>query len=209
MKESKYNKDIIGYGLSFVSFIFPKLEGIKEIILFGSVAREEAIKESDVDLFFNINNKDKEKEIKKIIQFELGKFYKSKIAEIWSNKGIKNEIKVQIGKLEEWKLKRSIISDGIILFSKYKKSPEKLKAYVYFNINPISEVAKRNKILRKLFGRKEKGYDGKGLVEELMGKPQSLWSFFVPLENSKEIEKFFHDEKVSYKFFEIWTDQII
>ncbi|MDP1728884.1 MAG: nucleotidyltransferase domain-containing protein [archaeon] len=208
MKESNYNKDIIGYALSFVSFIFPKLEDVREIILFGSVAREEAGNGSDVDLFINIENKNRESEIKKIIQFELSKFYKSKIAEVWFNKGIKNEIKVQVGNLEEWKLKRSIISDGIILFSKYKETPEKLGAYVYFNINPIGEIAKRNKILRKLFGRKEKGYGGKGLVEELTGKRQSLWSFFVPSETAKNIQKFLNNEKVSYRFFEIWTDQI-
>lgn len=209
MKDLSFNKELLGYALSFVSFVIPKLGGVKEIILFGSAARLEADKNSDADIFFNIADEKKIEEIKLFVKQELDKFYKSKFAEVWFNKGIKNSINVQVGKLEQWKLKRSIISDGIILYSKYKESPEKLKAYAYFNITPIKEIARRNKILRKLFGRKEKGYKDIGLMEKYLGKQQSLWSFFIPLENSKEVEKFLNCEKVQHKILEIWTDQVI
>jgi len=50
MKTSKLNKELIAYAASFISFILPKID-VDEIILFGSVSREEATKESDVDLF--------------------------------------------------------------------------------------------------------------------------------------------------------------
>jgi predicted nucleotidyltransferase len=209
MKDLKLNNELLGYAFSFVSFIIPKLEGIKEIILFGSVARKEADKNSDVDLFFNILDANKENILKNFLKIELDKFYKSKFAEVWFNKGIKNPIKIQVGKLEQWKLKRSIISDGIMVYSKYKENPENLKAYAYFNIFPVKEIAKRNKVLRKLFGRREKGYNDRGLVEKYLGKQQSLWSFFVPLENSKDIEKFLNDEKIKHKTIEFWTDQLV
>ena len=50
MKNLNY-KELIAYASSFASFVIPKAE-FDEIILFGSVARNEADKDSDIDLFF-------------------------------------------------------------------------------------------------------------------------------------------------------------
>lgn len=208
MKESKSRQELIAYASAFVSLLLPKIEGIKEIILFGSVVRGEADKESDIDLFFNIENKNDEEKIKKIIKEELKKFYKSKIAEMWFLKGIKNPINVNIGKLEEWKLKRSIISEGINLYSKYKEIPEKMRSFTYFNISPIKSIAKRNRIIRELFGRKEKNYSKKGIVGEINGKKLSASSFIIPKEHTNKILKLLGKEKVNYRFFEFWTDSI-
>jgi len=208
MKTSQLNKELIAYALAFVSFIFPKIENIKEIILFGSVARGEAGKDSDIDLFFDLENEKHEEEIKKSIEIGLKKFYKSKIAETSQAKGINNPIKANIGDLSKWKLKRSIISNGITLYSKYKEIPENLKGYAIFNIAPIKNIAKRNQIIRKLFGRKEKGYNAKGIIEELNGKKLSPTSFIIPLEHSKEILEILGKEKINYSFFEFWTDKI-
>ena len=50
------NPDLIAYAMDFSSFLIQKTSGekIKNIILFGSVARGEAGKESDVDLFIDV-----------------------------------------------------------------------------------------------------------------------------------------------------------
>lgn len=204
----KSNLELIGYTQAFVSFALPKLSDLKEIILFGSAARGEAGKASDIDLFFNIENAEAEEKIKKILKLELERFNKSKIAEIWFLKRIKNEIKIHIGLLDKWKLKRSIISDGIVLYGKYQKSPEKLRGFVLFNIKPISNIAKRNKMIRKLFGRDEKGHSNKGILKELNGKKLSPTSFIVPLENQQNIIKLLGDEKTDFSFFEFWSDEI-
>lgn len=204
----KYNVELIGYAQAFVSFIFPKLEGIKEIILFGSASRGEAAKTSDVDLFFNVQKKNKEPHIEQIAKIMLEKFNKSKIAETWFLKGIKNEIKIHAGVLDDWKLKRSVISDGIVLYGKYQKVPEKLNGFVMFNIKPISDIAVRNKIVRELFGREEKGYSNAGVLKELNGKKLSPTSFIVPLEHQQKIIKLLNAEKINYSFFEFWSDQI-
>ena len=109
MKELKY-KEQVAYASAFVAFVLPKID-INEIILFGSVAREEASKESDIDLFFNV--KTKEDETKKIINEELKKFYKSKIAEVLDPKNfigfapiqteefLENEVKPILDKYSE------------------------------------------------------------------------------------------------------------
>jgi len=204
----KYKKELLAYATAFASFVIPKLFNVKAIILFGSVARGEADKKSDIDLFFDLENKEDEVGIKKILENELNKFYKSKIAENWLLKGIKNEIKIHAGKLEEWKLKRSIISDGIFLYGKYREEPENLKSFVFFNIKPIKNITKRNRVIRKLFGRKEKKYFSDGVVNKVKGKKLSASSFIVPLEYTNEIIRLLNEEKIDYSFFEFWSDQI-
>ena len=163
MKELNH-KEIIAYAGAFVSFVLPKID-VNEIILFGSAARGEAGKESDIDLFFDVDKN--EEDIKEKIKEELKKFYKSKAAEVWFLKGIRNHISVDVGKLKEWKLKRSIISDGISLYGKYKEIPGDIKSFVFFQIEPIKDIAKRNKVIRGLFGRKEKNYANDGILKEV------------------------------------------
>ena len=199
------SKDLIAYASSFVSFILSKIKA-KEIILFGSAARGEAGKESDIDLFVNVENN--EKEIKKTINKEINKFYKSKIADAWILKGIKNPLAVKVGNLDKWKLKRSIISEGIVLYGRYKESPEKMRGFSYFNLSSIKNIAKRNFILRKLFGRKEKGYSAEGLLKKTNGKKLSSLSFVIPIEHTQETINLLNANKIDYKFFEFWSDQI-
>jgi len=194
----------IPYASAFVAFILPKLDNIKDIILFGSVARDEDDENSDIDLFININEKKDEQKIEDKLKKEIPKFYKSKIAEPFVLRGIKNEIKIHVGILDEWKLKRSIISDGITLYGKYKELPKKQKHLMLFTFDPIKNITKRNKITRLLFGRKEKGYLKSGLLEQFEGKKLSPTCFIVPIEHSKGVIKIFSREKVSYRLFEFW-----
>lgn len=207
MKELKF-EDAVSYAMAFVSFAFSKINEVKEIILFGSAARGEADKESDIDLFFDLTKKEHEEKVKNILNDELKRFYKSKIFETWQLKGVENSFGINIGVLDEWKLKRSVISDGIIIYSRYKESPQDLKGFVYFGIEPIKNIAKRNKIIRKLFGRIENGKISKGIVEELNGKKFSPSAFIIPKEQADKIIKILDMEKARYKLFEFWTDQI-
>ena len=204
----KLNKiEIIAYTTSFVSFVLKDLNNlVKEIILFGSVARREFDKKSDIDLFFDVN-KEEIKKVENIVKKSLSKFYKSKIHEIWKLKGITKNISIKVGVLDEWKLKRSIISDGIILYGKYKESPKNIKHYLLINHKPIKYITKRNRIIRKIIGRKEKDYNKKGLLEDIEGKIISKRTIIVPIGKSKELIDIFNKEKIDYRMFEIWSDQ--
>lgn len=204
----KLNKiEIIAYTTSFVSFVLKDLNNlVKEIILFGSVARREFDKKSDIDLFFDVN-KEEIKKVENIVKKSLSKFYKSKIHEIWKLKGITKNISIKVGVLDEWKLKRSIISDGIILYGKYKESPKNIKHYLLINHKPIKDITKRNRIIRKIIGRKEKDYNKKGLLEDIEGKIISKRTIIVPIGKSKELIDIFNKEKIDYRMFEIWSDQ--
>ena len=75
-----------------------------------------------------------------------------------------------------------------------------------FNLKPIKDIAKRNKVLRKLFGREEKNYSTRGKIEESHGKKLSATSFIVPIEKTKEIFDILKSERVDYNFFEFWSD---
>lgn len=203
MKISK--SDCESYALAFVSFVLPKLRNIDEIVLFGSSARDEADEKSDIDLFFNTTDKSNEK----IVGGELEKFYRSKVFETFSQKGIKNTISFNVGELDNWKLKRSIISEGIILYSRrYKGVPENLTGFVLFNLSPVKGVAKRNKIIRKLFGRKEKKYSSIGFIEKVHGKKVSPTSFIVSLKDSQVAISLLKSEKINYSLFEFWSDEL-
>ena len=128
--------------------------------------------------------------------------------EIWSLKGIKNQIKIEVGNLDEWKLKRSIVNNGVVLYGRYKSIPEVTKQFAYFSIKPIKNIAKRNKLIRKLFGRKEKTYSAESLVLSSGGKKLTSLSFIIPGEKSQEIIKLLESEKADFSFFNFWTDEI-
>lgn len=197
-------KSLIAYATAFVSFVLPKID-VDEVIIFGSTVREEASIESDIDLFFN--TKTEENKIKKILNIELEKFYKSSIYEQFSLKGIKNKISIKVGNLDKWKLKRSIISEGIVLYGKYNESPENLKGFTLFVLKPIKNITKRNRIMRRLFGRKEKNQSSKGIIEDYC-KKLSPTSFIVPIEKTHELVRLLNKEKLDYKIIELFSDQI-
>ena len=130
---------IKAYASYFVSYLLNTLNvkdlpNIKAIILFGSAARDEASKESDVDIFIDIK-KNKKNFDKKTAEVE-NNFYKSREALLFKAKGIDNKINIIIGKIDEWKdLKKSIESTGLILYGSYvaSKTEGKKKALIFWN----------------------------------------------------------------------------
>lgn len=199
------NKELIGYAAAFVSWVLPKID-VDEIILFGSAARQDAGKESDVDIFVNVTKN--EKKAKKTLQEQLRRFYKSSLYETYVLKGIRNPLMIEVGNLEKWKLKRSVISEGIVLFGKYKSMPTNVLGYSLFYLRPIKDITKRNKVIRGLFGRKENKKSSDGLVVRCGGKQISPTTFLIPLERSSQVIHFLSSEKQEYAFFEFWSDQV-
>ena len=71
-------KSYVSYFVSYLLYNLGETSNIQKIILFGSVAKGEEKKQSDVDIFIEVKMKNKnfEKNVKKIIE----KFYKSREA---------------------------------------------------------------------------------------------------------------------------------
>lgn len=210
MNSEKLNKLLKAYASSFVSFLIERIDikDIHKIILFGSVARNEATKESDIDIFIDTANA----KIKKIIPKIINSFYESTIYnDYWKLLGIKNEIKCIVGTLEKWKLKRSIISEGITLYGK-TTGEIKGKTFCLFKINVKGKTKQKLKIWRKLYGYKQKigkkSYYFKGLIEMNDGKKLSPTVFIVPLAKSQKAIDFLKDYKVKYQLIEFSTDML-
>jgi len=200
-------ENLIAYASAFISFLLDNesSSSIKNIILFGSVARGDFDNESDIDIFI-----DSDKNIERDVEKTLKMFIGSEIQKRWMLKGLKHEISLKVGSLEEWKLKRSIISDGIMLYGKFKQIPDKVDYYSL--ISPSFSKLKRSQkvaIWRKLYGYKQKvgskSYESKGIVDKLKGKRIET-GIIVPAGSDKEIIDFLNKEKIPFKINEIWSD---
>src|SRR3989344_6479979 len=190
---------LISLASNFASFLLDRIQ-VKSIILFGSVATNNFDKESDIDLFIETDEKNKNK-----INNLLLLYKKTKEYEKFKLEGIENELSIKVGNLEDWKdIKRSIISNGIVLYGKYKGKPEELKHKLLFILN-VQDLkrSEKIKIWRKIYGYKQKvgkkNYICKGLAEKKFGRGV----FLVSIENSQEIIDYLRKNKVKYGFFDI------
>ena len=203
-------ENILAYAASFVSFLLdqPLARDIDQIIVFGSVARGNFDRQSDIDLFID-TKKNIELETRKILSL----FQKSEIHRKWALKGLTQELSLKVGKLAQWKLKRDILSDGITLYGKLKEVPENMEYYLL--VTPtFSKFTKSRqvKLWRKLYGYSQKVgkkvYLSKGLVAKSEGKRIGS-SIIIPMKHKQELLQFLNKEKVKYEVREIWSDSIV
>lgn len=199
---------IIAYALDFVAYLIEKVEGINQIILYGSTFRGDFIPESDIDLFIDISDKKIENKVKKCLEsYHLTGKYKS-----WKLRGIEKEFSLIIGKLDsrEWKdLRRAMINEGMILYGKYKAEIEKINHYTLIVFENIKPDKKRIKIYRKLFGFKigKKRYPG--LIEKTNSIKAGKGSILVPIEHVNTIKKYLQEKNVQMRLFDLWSDEKI
>ena len=197
--------NLIPYGMDFASFLIQKIKNkdlIKNIILFGSVSREESGEESDIDIFVDINkdNQNLEKEIIQILEQFLDS---TKYKNYWKLLGIKNEIKLTVGILDKWKeLKPSIVANGVTLYGKFKSDikGEHKTFLVWENIKPNSKRVLFNK---QLFGFKQKKRFYEGLLQRYNGERLGKGCIIVPLENSLIFQKLLKKHKIQFKIKKI------
>lgn len=198
------------YASYFVSYLLKNLKSLDNIvyiILFGSVAKGEATRDSDVDIFIEIKriNKKFDKEIKKVLE----DFYNSREAMIFKTKGINNKINLIVGRLKEWKdLKKSIESTGIVLYGKYSSSEVKGKKHVIFFWDKIGK--NRGAFLNKIYGFNvgKKRYEG--LIKVFDGRKLGKSSIMIPVEHREDIIKLLKHYNVNAKIIEayVWNEDL-
>lgn len=198
----KLQNKLIAYAIDFTSFLIQKTENkekIKNIILFGSLAREEAEKTSDIDIFIDLlaENKKIEKELLSYLDdFTNSAKYKN----YWELFGIKNEIKLTIGKLENWKeLRSSIISNGILLYGKFKPEIKGGKHKTFFIWENIKPNSKRVLFNKQLLGYKQGKKFYQGLLQKYDGERLGKGCIVIPLEHSNALHSFFKKYKVTVR----------
>ncbi|MEA2054802.1 MAG: nucleotidyltransferase domain-containing protein [Candidatus Thermoplasmatota archaeon] len=193
------------YASTFASFLLRKLEDkisdIDAIILYGSVAKGEATKESDVDIFID-TKKDFREEIREITE----KFYGSREAMLFKAKGTESEINTKVGELKEWtELHRSIASTGITLWGKYraKEMPIGSRHKIIFYWDKIEK--NRGAFLNKLYGYKSGNKRYPGLLEEIGGRKVGKSGIIIPIESKHELIELIKKYKVRAKSLEIFA----
>jgi predicted nucleotidyltransferase len=207
---------ILAYIYDFISFLFEKdlKKEIKSIIVYGSVASQEYDEESDIDIFIDIWDKNKKKEIEKKVKEQLNKF-EDISARIWNPRGISNNFSIIIDDLNssKWEnLRQDIISNGLLIFGKFNKDPEKTqhKALFTFALNKLSQQ-KKMKFIRDLYGYKQKKPDKKtpykkqGILESQGGIKLSQNSILIPIEKTKEFRELFSKFKITPEIREVWV----
>lgn len=201
------NYTLKAYASYFVSYLLSSLDElstIDQIILFGSVARGEADKHSDVDIFIEMKKKETlKKRINKIVE----EFYGSREAFLFKNKGIDNKIHVLMGRLGEWKeLGGSIQSTGVVLYGPYISSqPGSTRKQVIISWDKIGK--NRGAFLNKVYGFSVKGKKYPGLIEKLGGRKTGKSSIMIPLEYRKELFDLITKYKVDARMIEVYATQ--
>jgi predicted nucleotidyltransferase len=202
--------ELISYAMEFCSFLIKRGagEGIDNIILFGSVARGDFDEESDIDIFLD-TRKDIEAEAKKALKaFEL-----SEASERWRLRGLKNALSVKSGRLEDWRLRRAVISNGITLYGKYRERPDGMRYYLMMRLD-FRGMERKEKIgvWRILYGYRQKigskTYISEGLLSKAGGKRMDRGAVIVPAENRDEIVNFLKTHRIKHNIDEIWSDTI-
>lgn len=196
------NSDLIAYAMDFASFLVQKTfakEKIRNIILFGSVARGEADKASDIDIFIDVPKETTafDEDIRKAAEaFRATTKYRS----YWKPLGVENEIRPIAGQLRKWKeLKPSIIANGIVMYGKFKpdvKEGTHLAFFIWENIKPNAHRVSFNK---KLFGHRQGKKFYNGLLQEYGGERVGKGCIATPLENANIFQQLFRTYKVSVK----------
>ncbi len=196
-----------GYASYFTAYLINSLkkkevENIKNIILFGSASKDEAIEESDIDLF--IETKKKDKKIEEKIYGLLSDFYKSREGLIFKAKGVKNSFHILIGSLENWnQLKKSIESTGIVLYGPFISSNIQGKKYAIITWDKIDK--NRGAFLNKIYGFSIQNKKYPGLLEKNQGRKLGKSGVMIPIENKEEILRLIKKHSVRAKILEIYS----
>ena len=199
------------YVYDFLSLLFDKMKRrnkIKAVILFGSAARNTAQKSSDVDIFIDVDKKDKP-EVDEIVKESLNEF-EIKSEKTWKLRGIKNAISVITDDIaaDRWgELRRDIASYGIVLYGKYQAELKKNKHCVLIKYDTVKTKQKEKvRMLRKLLGyQSKKGkrvYKHQGLIEELHAEKLSS-ALIIDVHASKEITTLLKEYKVPFTIKEM------
>ena len=196
---------IRAYASYFVSYFlanFKHLSNLKRIILFGSAAKDEATKESDVDLFIEL--KKDNKQIRKEIEVILKEFYKSREALLFKTKGIDNKINIIFGELAEWKdLKKSIESTGILLYGNYITGNVEGKKHTILFWDKIGK--NRGAFLNRVYGFRVGNKKYKGLIEIYNGKKLGKSCIIIPIEYREEIFKLLKHYNVNARLMDVYA----
>lgn len=200
-KLNKQAEFAISYAQNYLCFLFLNkgiAKQINAIYLFGSAVRGELEKKSDVDIFIDSEST----EVEALARKSISVFTKSNDYDKWELMKFTYSVSVHAGKLENWELKSSIQAEGILLYSKTPIVASADRSVLFTIILP-KKKSQYLQFIRSFFGRKEKGYNDKGILGNIKGTRISATVFIVKKEYQQQIEQALQQQKINYSFKEM------
>lgn len=204
------NHDILGYSFFAAGYLLSglserELKKLKSVLLFGSVAQGNATKESDIDLFFDVEMPRKSQlALRSKLNKEAENFYISSKGLEFKMMGIDSDISIKVGKLEEWAdLAQSISSHGIVLYQRYTAEPPGLRAYAIFSWESPGKA--KGALLNRLYGYRTRKKFYPGLLQKAKGIKIGKGAIMVPANYSGAFEEIFEGYKLGYYRHDVWS----
>ncbi len=192
------------------------VEGVDYIILFGSVAKEEADRRSDIDIvvvFDTIESVEDIAERKEISEFALdveAEFDRS-IQLVMTNRNFVDLDSYFVNQL---------LTEGIVLYGKslhLESQGITLQPYIIlrYSLEGLSQTDKM-RVKRSLYGQEtKKEYKGKtyttrynGLLESKISEKLGPAVVLIPKESAEELKKTLEEFGVKYEVTEVWKTSI-
>ncbi|MEW5896272.1 MAG: nucleotidyltransferase domain-containing protein [Nanoarchaeota archaeon] len=186
------------------------LESVLGLVLFGSVARGEADRRSDLDFLIILKNKKEKKRLNSFIH-QVSKKYDINIQSVLTDK--------QFSGLDR-NFIENILKEGIVLYGgrlEIKAGRLRLEPFVLLNYDTKNSSAReRNQVNRVLYGYKaEKEYKGKkytsagkGILVKYNGWKVGLATIVVPFDKAKIFIGLLKDNKAECKSLGIWVPKV-
>ncbi len=195
------------YASYFSAFLLSNLKSknnIARIVLYGSVAKGEATRESDVDIFVEVGRKTRkfEREIKQIEE----SFYSSREASLFRAKSVENRFSIKYGRLKDWKdIYRGIASTGIVLYGPYeaRELPSGTEHSVIVYWEKIGK--NRGSFLNKIYGFKAKNKRYPGILLRFGGRRIGKSCLMLPVQYKNEVFKLLREHEVKAKTLEVFS----
>ena len=177
-------------------------EHINGIYLFGSIARGDAVNDSDIDLFIDATrNQDN---IKKAAEM----FESTSAAKMLRAVGIKNPLRALVGNLKSKEfsdINLNIAADGIVLYGKGIPKGEIGKMpYLLIWFEAPQQQKKKVAFLRKVYGRTEQGRNYPGLMQKFNGFKAETNNVFIPITHKATFLSELKKAKIKYAIKNVW-----
>lgn len=168
-------------------------------MLFGSSARGDTNRESDVDLLIDTPEPGPlEPEVRK----QVSEFERSvKVTRYWQLLGVRPVISVQVERLENWTaLHLGLLKDGRVLYGPFTELTPKGGATVaLLSWKDVPSLSVRTNLYRTLSGYVSRGQRYPGLLERHQGQRIAKGAILVPLSSLDVFKKGFQRLRVAYR----------
>lgn len=196
--------ELVPYAIDFVSFLMQMLSRderqlVRRVLLFGSAARGDTHRSSDVDLFLDTDHAVRlEPRVRGLVaDFEAS----IKVTRYWQLVGVRAPLSVQVAALDPWSsLHLALLKDGLVLYGPYTElTPSLGPGRALISWRDVPDRATRTNLYRSLYGYTSRSRRYPGHLEKARADSVSKGAALVPLATLATFQAVFRKLKVPLK----------